>query len=75
MQLLDYLIKYDISNKDFAEHVKLTPGTISHYINQKRIPSPKIAQRIQYVTNNEVTIKDLRGKHGTKELRGKKRKR
>ena len=59
MDLSLYLESRNISKKEFALMVGVSPGAISNYCSRMRIPTLEIALKIVEKTNKHVTLKDL----------------
>jgi len=62
MKLKTYLEKYDIKPIEFAVECGISIAAVYFYMNGKKRPHQKTAERIEYVTRGQVTVKDLRGK-------------
>lgn len=72
MKLLEYLEKANLSTEEFARKVGVSAAGMFHYIAGRRLPSNEMALKIQEASLGNVTLKDLRGAHAGKELRGRR---
>lgn len=59
MNLKEYLFRKDISQVEFAEKLGVTRETVSRIVKQRNNPSPKLAKKIEELTNGEVTAMEL----------------
>ena len=59
MKLKEYLRIKGLSGLAFAKKHSLSQPTISRIINNKVVPSPEIALKIEQATNGEVTRLEL----------------
>ena len=55
MKLKDYLLENDITAKDFALLLSVSPSKVSRWLNGKHDISLQDAYRILYFTNGYVT--------------------
>ena len=59
MKLISWLIKNNITQKEFALLINVKPPTVSEYCNGKKIPRKEIMQRIYLVTKGQVAPNDF----------------
>lgn len=59
MKLRDYLHFERIQSKKFANQLEYSPVHIRNVINEKLIPSLRLAKLIEKATNGKVSIADL----------------
>lgn len=59
MDLNEYLWRYGIRQKDFADEVGLSQRTISLFVSRMVSPSLENAIKIVELTDGEVTFKEL----------------
>lgn len=58
MQLLEFLIENDISQKDFAERINVSQSSISRYLTGEVTPTVLVAVKIKDETGGAVTCED-----------------
>lgn len=61
MTLKEYLKKNGIHPVEFAVKCRLSPATVYAYLNGSSKPHQKTAEKIEILTNYQVTVKELRG--------------
>ena len=61
MKLKDYLLENDITAKDFALLLSVSPSKVSRWLNGKHDISLQDGYRILYFTNGYVTPIDMLG--------------
>ncbi len=66
MNLRDYLNKNDIRIEEFACHVGVSVSSLWHYFSGIRRPSKNTAALIQWASDGQVTIEEMRGKECNK---------
>lgn len=59
MKLKWYLLKYNLSIKDFAKIIDLSSTYVSLIHNNTKKPSKKIGRAIERVTNGIVTVDEV----------------
>lgn len=59
MDLRTYLFKNRITQKAFAEILDYSHHHIHNYLHKRLRVSPKLARKIEKVTNGEVTAKEV----------------
>jgi len=59
MKLDDYLVKNNLTQKEFAKTTGIHPVNLNKYIKGKKIPNISTALKIREATNGEVDISDL----------------
>jgi len=59
MHIREYLFVKNMSVKALAELAEVCPDYLSQIKNMKKIPSKKLAKRIERVTDGKVTAKEL----------------
>ena len=60
MDLKKYLEVTGIEQKKFAVLIGVTPVSVCNYLHRRRMPSSKVVANIETVTNNKVTLHDLK---------------
>jgi transcriptional regulator with XRE-family HTH domain len=58
MNLKEYLTKKNISQEDFARSIGLSQPYISQLVNSERLPSLKVASKIETLTKGSVLATD-----------------
>ena len=71
MKLIKWLIKSDISKKEFAERIGISESLVYHYLSGKRYPSSSTARKIMEATNGAVTPNDFIGEQGVEKEKNK----
>lgn len=61
MQFNEYLVSRFPTRREAAAFFGVTPGLVSHWLNGRRRPSPKLAAEIVSKTNGEVTFEHIYG--------------
>lgn len=59
MDLKLYLDSRNLTHKEFARMLDISPSTLSNYVCWRRKPALDIARRIEKVTKGKVSIDDL----------------
>lgn len=59
MKLRDYLHFNRIKKQDMASQIGVSREYFSNIVNEKNIPSVKLAQKIQQVTGGQVSAMEL----------------
>ncbi|MGE0197863.1 MAG: hypothetical protein AB7N99_06945 [Simkaniaceae bacterium] len=59
MDLKRYLFEKAIPVKEFAEKLGVSAGLIYHFLKRKRLPSPKLASKIEDLTEGLVRKEEL----------------
>lgn len=59
MKLEDYLEKYQMTNREFAERISVHEGTVSHYVQKRRRPEWDVLKRINKATKGKVAPQDF----------------
>jgi len=59
MLIKDWLIEENVSGKDFALALDLTPSYFYNIIEEKQRPSRKLALKIEMYTRGKVSAKEL----------------
>ncbi len=66
MKLKDYLRKYKITVREFADRVDVGSSTIASYLGGWRQPSSRRAKRIEKESDGVVKVADVRRETGIK---------
>ena len=66
MELKEYLTIHNIKMMEFAQLLQVHYQTIQCYILKTRVPSKRMAKRIEEMTCGLVKIEDMRGINGRK---------
>lgn len=72
MKLSEYLKKYGLTHKEFAEKVGIARTQITRIINKTKNPSAHLMKTIEEVTNGEVTMQDLFNPEAPTRFKGRK---
>lgn len=64
MKLREFLTKYKIDRTKFACDCDIPYSTLMSYLSGKVRPKLKVAQKIAYMSDNLVTVDELRGGYG-----------
>lgn len=59
MNLKQYLEATGTSQEEFASHIGVTQGRVSHWVNGERIPGERVLQ-IETATEGKVTRHEMR---------------
>ena len=62
MKLKEYFAKYDLNRTAFAYKCGVPYSSLMAYISGKHRPRQEVAEEIEKLTDNLVTVEELRGK-------------
>ena len=74
MKLLDYLKSHSLTHREFGEKVGVSQVHITQIISGAKNPSIQLINRINLVTNGEVTSLDLLHSAAPSRLKSRKKK-
>ncbi len=58
MKLLNYIKMANVNRKQFARTLNISQGYLSKLINGQKVPSMRLAERIEEATDDAVTKSD-----------------
>lgn len=61
MKLAEYLDEQGLTRSQFADLIEVSQETVRRYLNEGRIPEPKVMTRIALATGCKVTANDFFG--------------
>ncbi len=73
MKLLDYLKSQSLTHKEFGEKVGVSQAHITQIISGVKNPSIQLINRINSITNGEVTSLDLVHPNAPSRLKSRKK--